>query len=53
MVACGTSGSEDTVAEVNGEKITKDEFDSLYDQIKQSYSITEEIEMIRATGSNS
>jgi len=45
MVACGTSGSEDTVvAEVNGEKITKDEFDSLYDQIKQSYSITEEIE---------
>lgn len=45
MVACGTSGSEDTVvAEVNGEKITKDEFDSLYDQIKQSYNITEEIE---------
>ncbi|MFY9279920.1 MAG: peptidylprolyl isomerase [Caldicoprobacterales bacterium] len=45
MVACGTSGSEDTVvAEVNGEKIIKDEFDSLYDQIKQSYSITEEIE---------
>ena len=45
MIACGTSGSEDTVvAEVNGEKITKDEFDSLYDQIKQSYNITEEIE---------
>jgi len=32
------------VAEVNGEKITKEEFTNIYDQFKLSYGITEEYE---------
>ena len=46
IFGCGmASDSEDTVvAKVNGEKISKGEFNALYDQIKQRYYITEEIE---------
>ncbi len=35
---------KEVVAEVNGDKITKGEFTDIYDQVKLSYGITEEIE---------
>lgn len=45
IIGCGINDNEDTVvAKVNGEKITKGEFNKLYDQVKQNYYITEEIE---------
>lgn len=45
IIACGRADSEDTVvAKVNGQKITKGEFNEVYEQVKQSYFITEEME---------
>lgn len=45
IIGCGMNDSEDTVvAKVNGENITKGEFNKLYDQVKQNYYITEDIE---------
>lgn len=53
IMGCGTkSGNQDAqdtedktvVAKVNGEKVTKGEFNSAYNQIKQSYYITEDVE---------
>ena len=47
IIGCGINDNEDTVvAKVNGEKITKGEFNKLYDQVKQNYYITEEIENV-------
>lgn len=45
IIACGRADGEDTVvAKVNGQKITKGEFNEVYEQVKQSYFITEEME---------
>jgi len=45
IIACGRADSEDTVvAKVNGQNITKGEFNEVYEQVKQSYFITEEME---------
>ncbi|HZJ83411.1 MAG TPA: peptidylprolyl isomerase [Clostridia bacterium] len=48
IVGCASASKDNkngtVVAKVNGEKITKGEFDEIYDQIKQSYYITEEAE---------
>ena len=45
IIACGRADSEDTVvAKVNGQNITKGEFNEVYEQVKQSYYITEDIE---------
>lgn len=45
IIGCSMTESEDTVvAKVNGVKITKGEFNKLYDQVKQNYFITEDIE---------
>ena len=45
IIGCGMNDSEDTVvAKVNGENITKGEFNKLYEQVKQNYYITEDVE---------
>lgn len=50
FLGCGTTtkdkdeGDSTVVAKVNGDKVTKSEFDEVYDQVKQNYYITEEIE---------
>lgn len=50
IMGCGgASGNQDredktVVAKVNGEKITKEDFNALYNQIKQNYYITEDME---------
>lgn len=45
IIACGRADGEDTVvAKVNGQNITKGEFNEVYEQVKQSYFITEEME---------
>ncbi|NLJ40622.1 MAG: peptidylprolyl isomerase [Clostridiales bacterium] len=45
IMGCGSNSSNKTVvARVNGEKITKGEFDKIYNQMKQGYGITEEME---------
>src|SRR5690606_34040354 len=45
IIACGRADSEDTVvAKSNGQKLTKGEFNEGYEQVKQSYFITEEME---------
>ncbi|MGI6706877.1 MAG: peptidylprolyl isomerase [Clostridia bacterium] len=36
--------NNEVVAQVNGDKITKEEFTNIYDQVKINYGITEEIE---------